>query len=63
MDELDRLLWKKAVELSAKKPKCCAVNYEVGYVSKGAVTEERNIRMQGGLRHVLRQDLPLLPRI
>lgn len=36
MDELDRLLWKKAVELSARRPSCCSVSYEAGYVVRGS---------------------------
>ncbi|WP_258870642.1 thioredoxin family protein [Pyrobaculum aerophilum] len=37
MDELDRLLWKKAVELSARegRPRCCTVGYTPGYVLRG----------------------------
>lgn len=37
MDEIDRLLWRKAVELSSreKKPRCCTVNYAPGHVLRG----------------------------
>ena len=37
MDEVDRLLWKKALELSSaeRKPRCCTVSYAPGYVLRG----------------------------
>ncbi|MEM1597858.1 MAG: thioredoxin family protein [Pyrobaculum sp.] len=37
MDEVDRLLWKKALDLSARgrAPRCCAVSYQPGHVVRG----------------------------
>ncbi|MEM1925086.1 MAG: thioredoxin family protein [Pyrobaculum sp.] len=34
MDDIDRLIWKKAIELSGRgrAPKCCTVSYMPGYV-------------------------------
>lgn len=37
VDDIERLLWRKAVELAArdKQPRCCTVNYVPGYVVRG----------------------------
>ncbi|MFN7105619.1 MAG: thioredoxin family protein [Pyrobaculum sp.] len=31
MDEIDRILWKKAIEMSSGE-KCCTLNYAVGHI-------------------------------
>jgi len=43
VDELDRILWKKAVELTraTDQPKCCAVNYSPGRVLRD-VAQSKN---------------------